>query len=117
MYAGRKLQPVSIGPTTELLNGPDRSRGAEESRVTGQDRWGGGGQEDVGIFPEQWERGFMDGAQLQHCYSPRCIVGSAQAKVGTREIPRAFSVIFLLLSCSRHFSAEKCAGLLASVGK
>lgn len=58
-----------------------------------------------------------------HCYySPRCIVGSTKAKLGTRETPRAaaFSVIseiFLFLSYSHHFSAEKCAGLLALVGK
>lgn len=111
MYAGRKLQSVSTGATTDLLNGPDRSRGGRRIEGQGTRRMRGGlRQEDIGPCPEQ--RGFMDG-----CYSPRCIVGSTQADLGTREIPRAFSVIFLLLSCSHHSSAEKCAGLPASVGK
>lgn len=93
--------------------GRTEAEGPEEPRVTGQDGRGGDfRQEDIGVCPQQRARGFMDG-----CCSPRCIVGSRQADKGAREIPRAFSVIFLFLSCSRHSSAEKCAGLLASVGK
>lgn len=54
MYAGRKLQSVSTGATTDLLDGPDRSRGGRRIEGHGTRRMRGGGfrQEDVGVCPE-----------------------------------------------------------------
>lgn len=74
------------------------AEGAEDSRVTGQDGWGGAFREDVSVWMAAPAPGALWGAKL-----------------GRREIP--FSVIFLFLSCSHHSSAEKRAGPLASVGK
>lgn len=56
MYAGRKLQPVSIGATTDLLNGPDRSRGGRRIEGHGARRMGGGTLDEKTLVPGAlWE--------------------------------------------------------------
>lgn len=94
MYAGRKLQSASIGgATTELPNGPDRSRGAEEPKGRGTRRM-------RGVFTD----GGPGGNE-----APRfCIATTApgalwEANPGTQGVPRVAAFVVAVIKTETCF--------------